>query len=253
MSKSIEPSVTDPPAAIPEEIITSKADAEPVISEKNTGDDIPEENTPEEKTAEENTSKENAPEEKTAEENTSKENTPKGKTPKKKKKKKKKKTTKQILIGFLIKLAATALAVWLLLTFVLGVTIYYGNNMHPALRDGDLIISLRLQRPYLNAAVLYEHDGKTCLGRVVGMPGNVIDISDVGALTVNGIAPAEEVFYPTYRCETSNITYPYTVGEDKVFILNDFRSDTNDSRAFGAVDISDVKGPVLIMLRRRGF
>ena len=238
MSKSIEPSVTDPPAAIPEEIITSKTDAEPVISEKNTSDDIPEENTPEEKTAEENTSKENAP---------------KGKTPKKKKKKKKKKTTKQILIGFLIKLAATALAVWLLLTFVLGVTIYYGNNMHPALRDGDLIISLRLQRPYLNAAVLYEHDGKTCLGRVVGMPGNVIDISDVGALTVNGIAPAEEVFYPTYRCETSNITYPYTVGEDKVFILNDFRSDTNDSRAFGAVDISDVKGPVLIMLRRRGF
>ena len=248
MSKSIEPSVTDPPAAIPEEIITSKIDAEPVISEKNTSDDIPEENTPEEKTAEENTSKENTPEE-----NTSMENAPKGKTPKKKKKKKKKKTTKQILIGFLIKLAATALAVWLLLTFVLGVTIYYGNNMHPALRDGDLIISLRLQRPYLNAAVLYEHDGKTCLGRVVGMPGNVIDISDVGALTVNGIAPAEEVFYPTYRCETSDITYPYTVGEDKVFILNDFRSDTNDSRAFGAVDISDVKGPVLIMLRRRGF
>ena len=248
MSKSIEPSVTYPPAAIPEENIASKTDAEPVISEKNTSDDIPEENTPEEKTAEENTSKENTPEE-----NTSMENAPKGKTPKKKKKKKKKKTTKQILIGFLIKLAATALAVWLLLTFVLGVTIYYGNNMHPALRDGDLIISLRLQRPYLNAAVLYEHDGKTCLGRVVGMPGNVIDISDVGALTVNGIAPAEEVFYPTYRCETSNITYPYTVGEDKVFILNDFRSDTNDSRAFGAVDISDVKGPVLIMLRRRGF
>lgn len=243
MSKSIEPSVTYPPAPIPEETIASKTDAEPVISEKNTSDDIPEENTPEEKTAEENTSKENTPEE----------NTPKGNTPKKKKKKKKKKTTKQILIGFLIKLAATALAVWLLLTFVLGVTIYYGNNMHPALRDGDLIISLRLQRPYLNAAVLYEHDGKTCLGRVVGMPGNVIDISDVGALTVNGIAPAEEVFYPTYRCETSNITYPYTVGEDKVFILNDFRSDTNDSRAFGAVDISDVKGPVLIMLRRRGF
>lgn len=228
MPKSIEPSVTDPPAPIPEETIASKTDEEPVISEKNTGDDTPEENT-------------------------SKENTAKENTPKKKKKKKKKKTTKQILIGFLIKLAATALAVWLLLTFVLGVTIYYGNNMHPALRDGDLIISLRLQRPYLNAAVLYEHDGKTCLGRVVGMPGNVIDISDVGALTVNGIAPAEEVFYPTYRCETSDITYPYTVGEDKVFILNDFRSDTNDSRAFGAVDISDVKGPVLIMLRRRGF
>ena len=170
-----------------------------------------------------------------------------------KKQTKKKKTTAQMLVGFLIKLAAIALVVWLLFTFVLGLVIHYGNNMHPAIRDGDLIISLRVQRPFLNAAVLYERDGEMCLGRVVGMPGNTIDISDVGALTVNGTAPAEEVFYPTYRCETSDISYPYTVGEDQVFILNDFRDDTNDSRTFGAVSMKDVKGPVLLMLRRRSF
>lgn len=174
------------------------------------------------------------------------------KTPKKKQTKKKK-TTAQLLTGFLIKLTAIVLAVWLLFTFILGLVIHYGNNMHPAIRDGDLIISLRVQRPYLNAAVLYEHDGKMCVGRVVGMPGNTIDISDVGALTVNGTAPAEEVFYPTYRCETSDISYPYTVGEDQVFILNDFRDDTSDSRMFGAVSMKDVKGPVLLMLRRRSF
>ena len=52
---------------------------------------------------------------------------------------------------------------------------------------------------------------------------------------------------------TPDISYPYTVGEDQVFILNDFRSDSTDSRLFGAVDMKDVKGPVLIMLRRRGF
>lgn len=166
---------------------------------------------------------------------------------------KKKKTTAQLLIGFLIKLAVIALAVWLLFTFILGIVIHYGNNMHPAISDGDLVITLRVQRPYLDAAVMYEHDGKSCIGRVVGMPGDEIDISDNGALTVNGIAPAEEVFYPTYRCETSDIAYPYTLGEDQVFILNDFRTNTNDSRSFGAVDMKDVKGPVLIMLRRRGF
>ena len=120
-----------------------------------------------------------------------------------KKQTKKKKTTAQMLVGFLIKLAAIALAVWLLFTFVLGIVIHYGNNMHPAIRDGDLIISLRVQRPFLNAAVLYEHDGKMCLGRVVGMPGNTVDISDEGALTVNGTAPAEEVFYPTHRNENA--------------------------------------------------
>ncbi len=175
------------------------------------------------------------------------------KAPDKKKKQKKKKTTAQMLVGFLIKLAAIALVVWLLFTFVLGLVIHYGNNMHPAIRDGDLIISLRVQRPFLNAAVLYERDGEMCLGRVVGMPGDTVDISDEGALTVNGAAPAEEVFYPTHRSETPDIKYPYTVGEDQVFILNDFRSDTSDSRTFGAVDMKDVKGPVLLMLRRRSF
>ncbi|WP_405356588.1 hypothetical protein [Ruminococcus sp.] len=38
-----------------------------------------------------------------------------------------------------------------------------------------------------------------------------------------------------------------------MFILNDFRDDTSDSRMYGAVSMKDVKGPVLLMLRRRSF
>ncbi|MCR4936431.1 MAG: S26 family signal peptidase [Oscillospiraceae bacterium] len=101
-----------------------------------------------------------------------------------------------------------AAAVWALLNFVLGVAIHYGNNMYPALRDGDLIVAYRLQRPYLNAAVLYERGGEQSLARVIAMPGDVVEISETGALSVNGIAPAEEVFYPTYPAETGNVSYP---------------------------------------------
>ena len=89
-------------------------------------------------------------------------------------------STKRLAINLMIKIAAIALAVWLVLAFVIGITINYGNNMHPAVNDGDLVITLKLQRPYLNAAVLYRHDGKTRTGRVVGLPGNVIDISEKG-------------------------------------------------------------------------
>ena len=168
-------------------------------------------------------------------------------------KKRKRKSTSRLLIEFLVKLAVIAAAAWALFTFVVGLTIHYGNNMYPAIRDGDLVISYRLQQPYLNAAVLYKRDGQVCAGRVVGMPGNVIDISDVGQLTVNGVPPAEEIFYATFRPEEGGITFPYTVGADQVFILNDFRSDQQDSRTFGAVDMKDVQGPVLLVIRRRGF
>lgn len=119
-----------------------------------------------------------------------------------------KQTTKQLLLGFLTELSLIALAVWAALSFVVCVNIHYGNNMYPSMRDGDLVVTLRAQRPFLNAVVLYERDGKLCLGRVVGMPGHVIDISWDGALTVNGIAPAEEIFYPTYPSENGEISYP---------------------------------------------
>ena len=161
-------------------------------------------------------------------------------------------STKRLAINLMIKIAAIALAVWLVLAFVIGITINYGNNMHPAVNDGDLVITLKLQRPYLNAAVLYRHDGKTRTGRVVGLPGNVIDISGKGELLVNGAIASEDVYYPTKKAENSKVTYPYTVEEGKAFILNDYREDTDDSRAFGAIDLSEIDGPLILSLRRRG-
>ena len=168
-------------------------------------------------------------------------------------KKRPKKTTAQLAIDLLIKLAVLGIIVWGLLTFVLGLTIHYGNNMFPAIKDGDLVVAYRLDQPYLNAAVLYEHDGQICTGRVIAMSGSEVNITEEGALLVNGTAPAEEIFYATYPAETGGISYPYTVGENQVFILNDFRSDTGDSRSFGAVSQDEVIGPVLLTMRRRGF
>ncbi len=162
-------------------------------------------------------------------------------------------STKRLAVNLVIKIVFVVASVWLLLSFVLAVTIHYGNNMHPAIDDGELVISLRLQRPYLNAAVLYEREGKNCVGRVVGLPGNVIEINEVGLLLVNGVAAAEDIYYPTYPSEQSGIEYPYTVGEGKVFILNDYREDTDDSRTCGAFDINAVKGPIIFSFRRRGF
>ena len=52
------------------------------------------------------------------------------------------------------------------------------------------------------------------------MPGSVIDINDHGGITIDGITPSEDIFCPTYRCKNSDITYPYTVGEDDVLSVS---------------------------------
>ena len=163
------------------------------------------------------------------------------------------KTTGQLLVGLLIKIAVVAALVWAVFTFVLGFTVHYGNNMFPAIHDGDLIVSLRLQKPYINSAVLYRINGKTEVGRVIALEGSVVDIAENGSLTVNGITPSEEVFYATFKAEDSTVSFPYTVEPGKVFILNDFRDDTNDSRLFGAVERKDLMGPLLFTARRRNF
>ena len=54
---------------------------------------------------------------------------------------------------------------------------------------------------------------------------------------------------------TENQDYSvYTVPEGTVYILNDYRTEgTTDSRDFGAVPKTALKGKIFIMLRRRGF
>ncbi len=188
-----------------------------------------------------------------SEETESKEDTKAFDNLKKEKKQRKPVTTKRLVVSFLIKLFVIAAAIWIVFAFVLGVTINHGNSMHPAVNDGDLVIVLRLQRPYLNAVVLYRQDGKTRTGRVVGLSGNVIDFSENGELLIDGSIASEDVFYPTHRAEDSEIQFPYKVEEGRAFILNDYREDTNDSRSFGTVSLDDIDGPVILTIRRRGF
>ena len=172
---------------------------------------------------------------------------------KKEKSENKKLSTKRIALNLLVKIGVIAIVLWATFSFVIGISLHYGNNMYPAVKDGDLVVSLKLQRPYLNAAVIYRQNGKRQIGRVIGLPGNEIDIAENGALLVNGVIPAEEVFYPTDKAENSEIQFPLKVEEGKVFILNDFREDTNDSRTFGTVDMDDLEGPLIFSMRRRGF
>ncbi len=218
---------------------------EPEKAEEPTPQDAPEKTEPEKTEPEKKAPSGKAPPKKSS----SKKAPPKKAPPKKAPPK----STGRLLAELLIKVAAAAALVWALFAFVLGLSVHYGNNMYPAVHDGDLLVSFRLQKPYINSVVLYSVNGKTEVGRVIALEGSVVDISENGMLTVNGVSPSEEVFYATYQAENSPITFPYTVESGKVFILNDFRSDTNDSRLFGAIDRKDLKGPMLFTVRRRNF
>lgn len=158
------------------------------------------------------------------------------------------------LVNLMKRIAILAVIVFCVFKFVMGFYYIRGNYMYPAIRDGDLCVTFKLEQIMQNDIVEYKTPtGEKKLGRLIGLPGDKIDISEAGMLTINGYQPSEEVFYPTDLPTISNIKYPYTVPEDSFFILNDFRSDTKDSRTYGAVSKKDILGKIIFDIRRRGF
>ncbi len=127
-----------------------------------------------------------------------------------------------------------------------------GNDMFPAVKDGDLLIGYRLQRDFSkNDVVVYTAEGERRTGRVLGRASDVITIDGSGTLLVNGTAQAGEIMYPTYPEE--GLGYPYTVPDGCVFILGDYRTQSQDSRDFGAIALDDVEAKVITVIRRRSL
>lgn len=141
---------------------------------------------------------------------------------------------------------------YVLLTYVFLITQAKGNGMFPAVKDGDLIIGFRLQQEYAkNDVVIYKIDGKAQTGRIVARETDVVTLDESGTLYVNGTAQNGEILYPTYAKE--GLEYPYRVPENAIFVLGDYRTQTQDSRDYGAIQMEAVEGKVITILRRRGL
>lgn len=155
-------------------------------------------------------------------------------------------------LSLLFRFLLLILVLWLLFTQVFLITQVSGNEMYPALEDGDVVLAYRLQRDYVkNDVIVYKRNGKLVTGRILGKDGDVINMDDSGVLQVNGTNQSGEIMYPTYAKE--GMTYPYVIPDGMYFILDDYRTQAEDSRDFGPISRSDIQGKVITLLRRRGI
>lgn len=156
-----------------------------------------------------------------------------------------------------------------------------GNAMAPSLVVGDRFFVPRLRRDLAlqrGAVVVYRNPrGVSLVGRVVGLPGDVVEVGTNG-LSVNGLPVASggcpdltiDEFYPPTapkrwtkvepclkeslegrRWRVANSPSPpefhgrWNVESGRVFIVGDWRANSLDSRSDGALPQEDVLGPVL--------
>lgn len=154
--------------------------------------------------------------------------------------------------SLLLRILFLIAALWALFTYVFLITQVSGNDMFPAVKDGDLAVAFRLQQDYAKGdVIIYRAEGKTCFGRIAARATDVVTLDDSGNLQVNGTTQSGEILYPTYAKE--ELEYPYRVPEGHVFVLGDYRTQTQDSRDFGPIPMENVLGKVITILRRRGL
>lgn len=157
------------------------------------------------------------------------------------------------LLLLLLKIILIVLFLVILFTFVFGITQVRDNSMAPAIREGDLVIYYRFQKDYTAQSVIaLSVDGETEIRRVIGSGGDRIDITESG-LQINGYPQIESSIYTETLPYVDGITYPVNLDKDQVFVLGDNRTESKDSRLYGAVDRKATLGTVVTVIRRRGF
>lgn len=141
---------------------------------------------------------------------------------------------------------------WFIFAYIFLITQANGNDMFPAIKDGDLILAFRLQNEYSkNDVIVYEMDDTLHVGRIVARENDVVMLDENGTLLVNGTIQNGEIMYPTYSKD--GLTYPYVVPENHFFVLGDYRTQSTDSRDSGPVPLENVQAKVITLIRRRGI
>ena len=151
----------------------------------------------------------------------------------------------------LLRLGLIAAAAYLLLRFVLLLWPVQGQEMFPAVHDGDLLMAARLEKD-LNRGdvVIYQAEGRRRVGRIAAHEGDRVEITGDGTLLVNGALQNRDG-----ACEagTEEGTLSLAVPDGSLYILADAPEARGDSREFGPVPMEHVEGKVTGLLRIRGF
>lgn len=119
----------------------------------------------------------------------------------------------------------------LLSTFVLPTFKIYGQSMSPTLNEGDIVAATKSASYSRGDLVAFSYNNKVLTKRVIGCPGDWVDIDANGNVSING----EMIDEPYLQAGAKSlgqcdISLPYQVPEDTYFVMGDKRSVSVDSR-----------------------
>lgn len=156
---------------------------------------------------------------------------------------------RKVLRSTISTLIVVAAAAVLISNLFLPVLRIYGSSMSPTLKNGELIVACKSGTFERGDIIAFYYENKILVKRVIGLPGEWIDIDGNGVVSVDGV-PLEEPYLSETALGECNIELPYQVPDGRYFIMGDHRSISSDSRnmAVGCVAEERIVGKLVLRI-----
>lgn len=153
------------------------------------------------------------------------------------------------LRGTVYVLTIVAAVAVLIATLVLPVLQIEGTSMEPTLSNGDIVLLTKTTRFDRGDLCGFTWNNKLLIKRVIGLPGDWIEIDTDGNIFING-DKLKEPYVEHKALGECDLEFPFQVPQEQYFVIGDMRESSIDSRnsLIGCIPKEQIVGKVFFRI-----
>ena len=151
--------------------------------------------------------------------------------------------------GTVYVLTIVAAVAVLIATLILPVLQIEGTSMEPTLYNGDVVLLMKTTRFDRSDLCGFTWNNKLLIKRVIGVPGDWIEIDTDGTVYLNG-EKLDEPYVEKKAFGECDLEFPFQVPQEQYFVIGDMRESSIDSRntLIGCIPTDQIVGKVFFRI-----